>query len=118
MKNLLVFLPLFLVSGLSEGKDGRFRCRATGAEGREAELRVESGELRAKWEIQFPNSAGQVKGTQVKVTIDGQAMPSIVLREVSGSELEGDYRISRNIPRVSQGMPATIGSLSCRFQAD
>lgn len=108
-------LMILFLSEFALAKDGKLRCRANGAEGREAELRLEDGMLEAKWEIQADNASGQTIGTRVRVNINGTEMPSILLDSIEGNELEGSYEISRGIPVIRSGTRATIGALTCRF---
>lgn len=112
---ILIMIFAICLSEFAVAKDGRLRCRSSGAEGREAELRLEDGTLEAKWEINADNDSGQTIGTLVAVNINGTRMPSILLDSIEGNELEGEYEISRGIPRIQRGTRATIGALSCRF---
>ena len=116
MKRLVTGLCLiaFIDSGIAVAKDGRLRCRANGAEGREAELRFEDGELRAKWEIDV--GAGQVAGDEVAVAISGIPVGKILLDEVEDDQLEGDFRINGGFPAIRSGTKATVGSLKCVFR--
>jgi hypothetical protein len=110
-----ILIALMLSSEFALAKDGRLRCRANGAEGREAELRLEDGVLEAKWEIDANNNSGQTIGTRVRVNINGTEMPPIILDSIEGNELEGSYEIFRGIPVIRSGTRANIGALSCRF---
>lgn len=104
--------------------EGRFRCRASGPGGRQADLRLEnkSGEsrFRAKWEINV--GQGQVPGTVVNVAINGTNIGGIVL-SADGNQLEGDIEMrGRNLPaaiaNVKAGTPVVIGALRCNFARD
>ena len=67
MTKFLVLI-LMVVSSSVFAKDDRFRCRANGADGREADLRMEDTRFRASWEIDF--DGGQVPGQIVNVFIE------------------------------------------------
>lgn len=103
--------------------EGKFRCRASGPGGREADLRVENkkGEtrFRAKWEIDV--GQGQVPGTVVNVAINNVNIGGIVL-EADGNQLEGDIEMRGKVPAavasVRAGTPVVIGALRCNFARD
>lgn len=125
MKTLLLFVSTILFSQLSYAKDDRFRCRATGAGGREAELRFEPSEpsFRAKWEINL--GQGQDVGTVVNVAINGVAIGGIVLGfDNAERQLEGDFRFDGadefpvGFPRIVVGTPAQVGGLKCVFRRE
>jgi hypothetical protein len=104
--------------------DAKFRCRASGAGGRQADLRMENkgGEIRfrAKWEINV--GQGQVPGTVVNVAIAGVNIGGITL-QADGDQLEGDIELRGGnqpavIRNIRAGTPVVIGALQCTFASD
>lgn len=123
-KTLIIVSALTLFAADVLAKDGRLRCRDSGAGGREAELRFEQDDgdtaFRAKWEIDL--NQGQVEGDIVNVTIDGVFIGGIELFQEK-NELEGDIEFEGNdfpsdFPRIREGTPVEIGALFCRFEKD
>ena len=115
---LSIVLILMMIPSFGFAKDDRFRCRANGAEGREADLRMEGTSFRASWEINL--NGGQVPGQVVNIFIEGVLVGGIVLEE-SGNQLEGRLEYSEfpaGFPRIESGTPVNIGSLFCRFRRD
>lgn len=122
MRFLIRFAPLcaFTLSSLpAAAKDDRFRCRAAGTGNRQAEIRVEPGKFRAKWQIN--KGEGQDVGTIVNVAINGEQVGAIILKD-DGRQLEGKIeqrgRFAATLPAVKAGTPGQVGSLTCVFRRD
>lgn len=107
-------LYIISLACLAMAKDGRLQCEADGAGGRSARLRMENGQLSAKWEIQL--NQGQVAGDVVRVAIAGQNVGGILLSN-DGTQLEGEQSMS-NVPAIQSGTRAQVGSLACTFSED
>ncbi len=122
MRFLIRFAPLCAFTLLSTpalSKDDRFRCRAVGTGNRQAEIRIEPGKFRAKWQIN--KGEGQDVGTIVNVAIDGEQVGAIILKD-DGNQLEGKIeqrgRFAKDFPTVKSGTSGQVGSLTCTFRRD